>query len=612
MAARHRALLVAACVATLAACGGCELFAPATPRADGLPHYLRRMQASYPDLAAGRFVCLAHFEAPNQAPLFRVTDATGDEGNFPQPEISVLRSRDAAGSGSLRALLTPATELRFDGARSTELALIRDWRGYPLLLFSLYGPPEGAQVRFAVHSGTTVPLEWTRTLDVGPGWNLYRIDVAELGDTVDLADVRCLSWRMLAPSAPLELFVDDVILADNTRTVHGESAGPGELYVFEQGRRVHVGVRERFELAFADGLIVAWHAETPVTTAHAPPHPTSIELERDTAPAPTAPDRSNLTVRSGLGPLPLALPAEWYAPGAPAIVYDDPAMFAAWGPAVTTQQWLREATAARVVVQGQWSFGQPGTAGTTPPAPAHTWQYVIYPTGEVFVTVASTAPAGGWGAPRVAYATALVGRRGFEVQPLPAPTGAPLGALAARPGPAADLLWVPHDPALATHAHELVSADERRIAVLLGDCDAAALVETAHLLRLWPHDIDGPPEAYTFAADYQAPATVALTVGRLVTDTPGDLNRDGYNESEGCYELAPDSDVLRFRFDPGETLRHAPRFRIHDSAERRCWVYVDGRRVPESGRDRHDRCLVVLPTTVTRPADVEVHTRGQP
>ena len=188
----------------------------------------------------------------NQAPLFRVTDATGDEGNFPQPEISVLRSRDAAGSGSLRALLTPATELRFDGARSTELALIRDWRGYPLLLFSLYGPPEGAQVRFAVHSGTTVPLEWTRTLDVGPGWNLYRIDVAELGDTVDLADVRCLSWRMLVPSAPLELFVDDVILADNTRTVHGESAGPGELYVFEQGRRVHVGVRERFERFIAD------------------------------------------------------------------------------------------------------------------------------------------------------------------------------------------------------------------------------------------------------------------------------------------------------------------------------------------------------------------------
>jgi hypothetical protein len=145
--------------------------------------------------------------------------------------------------------------------------------------------------------------------------------------------------------------------------------------------------------------------------------------------------------------------------------------------------------------------------------------------------------------------------------------------------------------------------------ITVGDLEAATTLETAQLLRFWPWDIDAAPEGHTFAADYQHPAILEVARGRVVADAPGDLNQDGFNESEGCYELALGRGLLRFKFEPGSFLRHRPIFRVHGTAGRDGWVYADGRIIDRQGRDLADELLFALPHAVSVPLTIEVNTR---
>jgi hypothetical protein len=551
------------------------------------------MRDTYEDLASGRFVSLADFESLGQETLFRCVGADGSERGLAQPSLSILRCRNETGAAGLKARLTgPADALRFDGQRARELALIRDWHSYALLLMSIYGPPGGAVLEFSIESGQQAPLRWSRTIQVLPGWNLFRIDLATVGQWLDLTDVRALVWRASQATAALELYLDDLILADNTQYVLGQQAGPGELYAFTRGRRICVGARERFELAFMDGLLVGWRSGSD----------------------------ENLVDPDGLGPWPVPLPEGWFDQPGASLAYDDPQLFSGWGAAVAASQGLVEATPFRIVLAGRWRF----TDQTRPPpeqptgedkGPGHVWQYVIYPSGAVYVNVRSTAPAAGWGGPRVGYAIGLDGRRGFRrVEPLPAGLRGDFTrfVLMAREGAGqADLLWSWPQKRRLDRQRELTSADERRLAVIAGDLPATPATESAQLLRVWPTDIDGLPEAGSLAADYANPAAVRLTSGRLITDAAGDLDADGYNESEGCYELAPDGNVLRFELDPGPHLRFDPVFRVHQTAGRRCWTYARGRLVSTVGRDADENLLLCLGRVASSPMAVEVHSLAE-
>ena len=554
-----------------------------------LPPTLARMQQAYADLHTGRFVCLADFNTLPQAALFRTLGPDRVEVTD-QPEISVRRSIDETGAGGLRARLSsPDEQLRFDGERSAKLALLPDWRKYNLLLFNIYGPPGGLMLEFTVESGADTPLRSTRKLFANPGWQLYRIDLAELAEEIDLADVRALCWRASELTAPVDLYLDDLLLTDNTRYLFGKDAGQGELYGVSAGRRIIVGARDRFELAFADGVIVQWHAD----------------------------DQHNLTVRSGLGPWPVPLPENWSRRRADPVVYDDPTLYASWGARVAATQRIAEQSGFRVVLEGLWRFlPEPGknAAGTdSATRPEHFWRYVIYPTGRVYLRVSSQTHDNGWPAARVGYALALDGRSGFErVSPAVYGAGEDTNFVLLSPPdrPRPDLLWCVHTPAAAERQLELASADERRSAVTVGDLEPAEVVETAHLLRFWPWDIDAAPEGHTFAADYQHPATISLAHGRLVGDAPGDLDRDGFNESEGCYELALAEGLLRFEFQPAPFLRHRSIFRVHGTAGRDCWVYAEGRIIARQGRDVAGNLLFMLPRPVSVSLTVEVNTRS--
>ena len=562
---------------------------PAGERAAPLPPPLARMQQVYPDLHTGRFVVLADFNTSEQAELFRVVGPDGAP-TPQQPAVTVRHAVEETGAGGLEVHLDSSQEcLLFDGARSRTLALVRDWRRYSLLLLNICGPPEGVRLEFSIQSGSDLPLRWTRTIFAEPGWHPHRFDLDEVGDAVDLSDVRCLAWRAPAHAAPLTLYLDDLIIADNTRYVLGAEAAEGELYVFTQGRRIHVGVRGRFDLDFADGLIVKWQAGA----------------ER------------NLTVRSGLGPWPLPLPADWYTRRADPVVYDDPALFAGWGGSVRAAQQIVEASPFRVVIEGVWRFlpaGRQQETGTAAAAaPGHTWRYVVYPSGQLCLRTTSAAPDGTWPDALVGFALALDGRCGFtRAAPRPSTAGPapPTFVLCSQPGPERpDLLWCPRQPDAARQQLELVSGDERRVVVIAGHVEPAETVDMAHLLRLWPRDLDAAPEAESFAADYQNPATLSVTRGRLVTDAPGDLDQDGFNEAEGTYELAADSGVLRFKFIPGATLRHEPLFRVRGAPGAACWVYAEGRIITAQGRDREGNVLFALPRPVSRPLTIEVNLR---
>jgi len=546
---------------------------------------LARMKRAYADLQAGRFVVLADFNTAPQADLFRIVDADGSDQTRVQPQITVQIAREATGPGGLEARLRPGDRLLFDGVRSEHLALVPDWSRYALLLMSIYGPPDGAELRFGIHSDAEASRQWSRMLSIEPGWNLIRIDLRDVQDAVDLEHVRALSWAAPGRTRDLRLVLDDLILCDNTRYVLGRDADEGQLYAYTRGLRIYVGARGRFELAFSDGVIVEWRAR----------------------------GAQNLVPDSGLGPWPLPLSDDWAALDAERLTIAPQDALRSWGRVQQQRQAIVEASPFRVVIESRWTF-RPATwveeeAGERASC---AWRYVVYPQGRVLVTLTCRARRRGWPGTVVACAADL--RSDPRLVPVPAepayPTQEPVSyVLLARPGrEQPDFLWVPAAVQAAAQRRVLPVPGSQTLRAVVGNLEPADLIQVAQTLWLWPHDLDGAPEATALAGDYQHPARLAVSVGALRRDAAGDLNGDGFNESEGCYELRLEGNLLRFNFQPGSWMRDRPVFRVADTRQRRCWVYADGRIVRSVGRDADGNLMFLLPQVITEPVDVEVVT----
>ena len=74
-------------------------------------------------------------------------------------------------------------------------------------------------------------------------------------------------------------------------------------------------------------------------------------------------------------------------------------------------------------------------------------------------------------------------------------------------------------------------------------------------LRIFPRNLDSPGVAELYRKDYQVPAKLWLRAGKVVRDEAGDLNADGYNESEGCYTVQGGRTVV---LDAGGSDRMQP------------------------------------------------------
>ena len=102
----------------------------------------------------------------------------------------------------------------------------------------------------AVHS--SIPLQ--------PGWNLVRLDLAEVGESIPLDNVRRMRLSVSGLENPVDLHLDDILLTAYRQDVFGDSGDrEGNLYVQRVGRHWRIGAGGQFELAFANGQIVAWY-----------------------------------------------------------------------------------------------------------------------------------------------------------------------------------------------------------------------------------------------------------------------------------------------------------------------------------------------------------------
>ncbi len=239
------------------ACIGCQAggpVGPKEPRYNELPPVPDRLRAFYQELQAGRYEVLADLEQAPQAQVFRV------EGGG-ESHLSIRRNRLATGAGSLEVRLDgPASTLVADNDQAREWALPRDWHRYELLMASIYAPAPSAAT-LQIRSGTEQVAVWNGpALPLQTGWNLVRIDLADVARQVNLTDIRQIRMQIRTGAWPFTCYLDDLLLADNTTVVYGDPKAPeGSLYVVKKGRRIHVGSTGRFELVFARGMLSNWY-----------------------------------------------------------------------------------------------------------------------------------------------------------------------------------------------------------------------------------------------------------------------------------------------------------------------------------------------------------------
>ena len=79
--------------------------------------------------------------------------------------------------------------------------------------------------------------------------------------------------------------------------------------------------------------------------------------------------------------------------------------------------------------------------------------------------------------------------------------------------------------------------------------DALAEKSFALQMRVFPRNIDSFDAGLPYVEDYQQPARLSVEAGTSVPNDPGDLNGDGYNESQGCFVVQADGGRLKATLD---------------------------------------------------------------
>ncbi len=563
---------------------GLERWTATQPYDPALPPTTDRLLAAYPDLASRQFQVLADFEEPEQATLFHKESA----GRSDPLVLSTERARPDTGVGALKmALISSAEQVVAADTPDSRWSLYRDWSGYHLLLLSVFSPRDLGGFTFSVRSGTDQMLRYRHPrIFLRPGWNLIRVDLADVAEDVNLADVRELRFWCEPLDTPIELYLDDIILVNNEKLLFG---GPqldrGDLYVKAMGRRLVVGAEERFELVFHRGRIQQW-----------------FDLAHD-------PSRlRNLVGRGTLGPSPVVIPGGVE----PIVRLDDMGQWSGLGITAESYQTLAEALPLRVVIQGEWRFGSPDQ-GFAEDSPHHRWSYSIYPDGRVYIACTGTARSPTFTPPALGVVFSCDRDLGFVrqiVEHVPSTAGGqPIACpytLFARPERGmADLLVVPAQP-LATQTAR--TPDDLRLSVQWRLPAEGDWFNFAAMCRVWPADIDSPDQAGPIALDYSRPLPIHLDVGRLLRTDEGDFNNDGFSESRGYYVLQLDGHRARLRIDGRSQLRFSPVFKLLDVASREVWVYRDGRQVREISRDPQGDVLFMIDGVISDEVLVEVMT----
>lgn len=550
-----------------------------------LPPVVDRLAAKYEDLAARRFLVLADFEDAAQGTLF-----TTEPAGVGSVSVSTDRAVPDTGVGSLKMSLPGSAEFVVCRNRpGGQWGLPSDWTRHHLLIMSVYSPRKLDGFRVTLHSGGRRELAYGHPRQLlETGWNLIRVDLGEVGQAIDLSDVREIRLGCELLQTAVDLYLDNLILVDNEQEVFvTQERVPGDLYVLSRGQSLVVGAIDRFELVFARGRIDQWY-----------------DLASD-------PNRlHNLAGPGPLGPVPTGTPGS----PAPPLSITGMEHWSSPGAVVETHQSLVSATPLQIIVQGRCVFASAGSH-PEPMAASHEWVYTIYQDGRVYVQCSGDAGMPGGADEQISVGVACDRTLGFVRhiihdsvdEDAVAGRRRVVCALLSRRDPGlSDLLVVPFN---ASRIEPYDEDSAARIGVtwrvpVINNRFAFAL-----MLRCWPDDVDSPEQARPLAASYLYGPSIALDAGRLVRTDPGDLDNDGYSEARGYTVLQLDGNIARIRIDGREHLRFSPAFRIVDVSDRDVWVYLDGRLITDTRRDENGSLLFVIPGVVSREVLLEVTSR---
>ncbi|RJP40600.1 MAG: hypothetical protein C4547_02540 [Phycisphaerales bacterium] len=540
-------------VAAAAVISGCV-----QPTGDRVEAQAARLAARYPALAGGRYAVIADFEDPRHATMFDVENVSG----YATWSIASGGGIRQTGRNALRVTLAgPSDALRAGAVDSEAWFLKRDWRDYDTLYTSVFMPSAPAsRLRLTLTSGTGAVLRQTH-LDcaLAQGWNQLAIDLWEPGESIDLDDVRQMSWSLPAATSPVEWRLDDLILTRDRQTLLGDANGPaGRMYVLREGRRWRIGAAGRFEVTIHRGQVVEWFdlAADPARLDN---------LVEDTVLGPTPLHHRRTGHESGADPAASMTERVAIAPpgSPPADIHPVSDGQVAQLEGVSSRQRLVSASPVRVVLEVTWlqqPSPAPDRAGASPSAARRVLeqqQWVIYASGDVFVTP--------MGAPQADAQPGEAGRRHYAF-------------CVARAG-----AWRV-DPSGRFGEYRPLDSPKTRLAVTTlggqakfgaGDASATGQVTV---------DIEGSPtfvlglagrDAAAWSATLRAPPRLDVAVGRVITAAASepDATMGAFDRRIGAYRLRPEGGLLRFHFNCGPMPHHA--FEIDAPADVTASVYVD-------------------------------------
>jgi hypothetical protein len=570
------------------ALGGCATRSPHGPSA---PTQVDRIIQAYKsaDIQRGRLLIIADFEDAKQMSLFSLAGVSA-EGKI---ALDPKKGRTETGTGCLLMTVGSAGDtVVIANTDQSDWYLKRDWRPYDLLMMSVHSPKDDLSLEVGVGSGPTEQRMYAySSTPLTRGWNLVRLDLAEVAEQIPLDDIREIRLAVSGADKPLLVRFDDLLLAGNRADLLGDSANKsGDLYVQQAGRHWNIGSSGRFEISFANGQITNWY------NIAADPY-----------------RLRNLVRGTTLGPSP--------------VVVDESGMplgdFSALGRSVVARQRIVEMNAVRVVVESEWRFvDEPNEALDR--RPFQRWTYTIYATGQIFAVVEATAETESWSPPRVALAVTFssapeeqvqtrlggVAASGAASQPgedsARATTSGPAFAAARSAVTDSLLLFIPYPSGPNTRIVEHTDAVRRRASFV-------ALDDAAHCkVRKWVCAIvlataGGTDDAEVLlrATDYTTPGPLRIEIGRSPTADDAVHRRDGFNPADGTFVIATEQNRARFTLDGRERPSYSPAFEVVGGRGAQSWVYVDNLIFEPVWRPVNGPLVFQLPGIVRKPVMIE-------
>jgi hypothetical protein len=541
---------------------------------------------SYRELHDGRFAVLADFEDPVHMELFHIESASG-RAQFARDQ---RRGRAETGGRCLRLVADgPGDTLVMNNDHARGWYLKRDWRPYDLLILNVAAKPIGRTaaapqlfLELAIEGAPSKQRTSARTsIAIQPGWNNLRLDLADLGEAVPLDDARELRFSVRGTDSPVELLLDDIVLTAFREPVVGDPQSSSEsLYVLRVGRRLRIGSTGRFELTFARGQIVAWYdlASDPLFTR-------------------------NLVSGATLGPSPAASAQLASAESDP----DDEA-FRSGSVHATTE--VIEVSPVRAVISCRWRLSDESDIGLGRPALLD-WKYVVYPSGQVYVSVECSGSSNPWCHAGVPLAFTLTGATGAVHVGEPSAEGSE--AVGDRLNYAT--LGDPTGPSLLVVP--FVSGEPKPMTIerdsSLGQVSLHASAWVNNRAMEWRSHIwlgsaieNGPTTQRLRAEQYFKPPHHGIEIGELASPSAGLSSQNGFDHVSGCFHLEPDERRVRVVVDGRQSPHFSPAFTIQNSAGHRAWVYVDDRLLEAVARDEDGNVIFQVPGVVTGRTTVEV------